>query len=303
MAPDDRFHFGRRPALTHDDRQVALDHGESADLFHFDGPGAGNVQATDGQLRHDDTLRSQLPCLDRVGVQLRDSARERLGVGRGFGHQGATGMHRVAACIGLVDGRGQTEPVAEQLHDALCVVEVVAAGGAVPGRRGSIAGDQERQPGPLARALPHSAVALADLEDGHVLPSLMLVERQNVQQARGQMPAQHRMLAGKRVGDGDWSPLRRIRHGHSVVRPLEARLVLRRHQRMRHNFGQARAGESLSNGLADPQRRGAVGRHQRVGQVSRRGLVAADAGNLLGHVRLDGQVAAPRGHHGYHHFL
>ena len=122
------------------------------------------------------------------------------------------------------------------------------------------------------------------------------------------MPAQHRVLGRERVRHHDLGPGLRGQGGR------ESRFVASSGQlSLASSCGDTRACVTTSlspaparvarMSVADQQRRRPVGRHQRVRQVRRRRLVAADPGDFLGHVRLDGEVAAPRRHDGHERLL
>ena len=204
-----------------------------------------------------------------------------------------------------VAGSGQGQTSAQQLEQALGVVEVVGAGNAIPARRLGRARQEEAQSRPFPRRCIGAAVAIADLEDGDIGTTLPFVEGQDVEQAADQLAAQDGVLRGKRVRNRDRIPDRRLREGDTVVigRPSQPGLVQRRDKGVGDDFCQPGAHESVADELTDPQRRWPVGRHQRVGQMRRSGLVATNTGHLLRHVGLDNQVPAPGRHHRDERFL
>jgi hypothetical protein len=189
------------------------------------------------------------------------------------------------------------EEVAQVLHYALGIIEVVRARGTVPCRWSGVAAQEHRQPRPLSRTVPYPTVALPYLEYGHVRSSLPLVEGQNVQQASDQVLAQYRVLTRERIGDDDCSVPGRIRDCQPVVaRPLQPGFGLGRDEGMSDHLGQPGPRQRLPNGVADRDGRRSIARHRCIGQVRGRGLVATNAGHFLGHVRLDLEIAAPRRH-------
>ena len=148
----------------------------------------------------------------------------------------------------------------------------------------------------MRRRVARRAVALADLEDRDVVAALAEVGRDDLEQAADQALAQDRVLARQRVGDGDrpagrallrLAVERRRRRGPGTAR----RSAARRGRTSRPRSGRRRR---ASRGRRRGPRAGrAVGRHRRVRQAGRDELVAADAGDLLGDVGLDREVAPP----------
>ena len=206
---------------------------------------------------------------------------------------------RVVGRAACRSGAAKPEPAAEQLDDALGVVEVVRPGRPVPGAAARPAPVSAKpEPPPLVgRRIAGRAVALADLEDRDVVAAVAQVGRDDLEQAADEALAQDRVLARQRVGDDD-------RPAGRVAAPARRRARRRRaagnrstdprrDERERHDLGQAGPGERLADGVADLERVGPVGRHRRVRQGRRDELVAADADDLLGDVGLDREVAPP----------
>ena len=193
--------------------------------------------------------------------------------------------------------RREAEPAADQLDDALGVVEVVRPRRPVPGGRLGRARQREPEPPPLVgRRVVRRAVALADLEDRDVVASLAQVGRDDLEQAAEQALAQHRVLARQRVGDGDRPAGRALlRLARELARRRGPGTLdhLRRDEGEGDGLGQPGTRERLADGVAHLERVVAVGRHRRVRQGRRDELVAADADDLLGDVGLDREVAAP----------
>ena len=146
---------------------------------------------------------------------------------------------------------------------------------------------------------PVRAVALADLEDRHVRPARAAGSSPRTS---SRLPSRLRrstecsldsgFVDGDRPAAAGAAPLARRRHRRRASRT--ARPCARRDERGRDDLGQAGAGErrrgrrpGRSSGI------GAVGRHRGVRQHRRDALVAADAGDLLGDVGLDREVAPP----------
>ena len=80
-----------------------------------------------------------------------------------------------------------------------------------------------------------------------------------------------------------------------VITRSEADRIVGCDECIRHDLAHAGARERLANRVANLQRRGPVGRHRGVRQDPRDHLIAANSGDLFGHVRFDVQVASPGG--------
>ena len=133
-------------------------------------------------------------------------------------------------------------------------------------------------------------VALADLEDGDVGAAVPLVEGEHVEEARDQARAQDRVALRERVAHADRVAGDGVAPGTpsaAVDRPAQAAGVRLRHQRRRHDLGEAGADERAAHRVAALERVGPVVRHRRVRRLGRHRVVAADAGDLLGDVGLD----------------
>ena len=162
----------------------------------------------------------------------------------------------------LVGGRHEAQTRRDQLDDALGVVEVVGPSGPIPGAGLGVAGQGEPEAPPLPRALPwrlRDPIALADLEDRHVVTAVSQVGRDHLEQAADEALAKDRVLARQRVTDVD----RRAARGlvgftcrRAVVPPGKAFDHRRRDERERDGFGQAGPGERGADGIAHLQRIG-----------------------------------------------
>ena len=187
-------------------------------------------------------------------MQFRNAAAQALGPGHGRRHERSPGMERIAATIRLVGQRRQAQMGAEQLDQPLGVVQIEGAVRPVPGRRLRVPGDQQPQAGPLSWSVTHPTVALTDLEQGHIVATLPLVEGEDGEEAPDEVPAQDRMLGRKRIADRNRGAGRRPADDEIVVAgPLELRLFRRRNQGVGDHFAQPRAGEEPAN--ADPHGR------------------------------------------------
>ena len=194
-------------------------------------------------------------------------------------------------------GRVEAEAAADQLDHALRVVEVERACRPVPGRLLGRAGEHEREPPPLA---------------GHAgrrrrSPCRSRRSRRRRGRAAGSSPTISTRLPTTDRRSTEWSARQRVRDRDRPAagrRPTGDRrrlggqtnaLGLRRARRARGSRPRSGRPRRASRG-SGPGRRAATGakaRHRRVRQGRRDRLVAADAGDLLGHVGLDDDVAAP----------
>ena len=167
------------------------------------------------------------------------------------------------------------------------------------GSAGPVRASPRRHHSCVGRSPSTRAVALADLEQGDRVAAVPQVRRHDLEEAADQALAQDRVLARERVRDGDGPPLGalvRLRIEGSVVRCGKAFDEPRRHEGERHGLGQAGPHECLADGVAQLEWVVTVLGHRRVREDRGHLVVAAHADDLLGDVRLHGEVAAPRRH-------
>ncbi len=214
-------------------------------------------------------------------------------------------MERRLGGQGGPDRSSEAEPGGEQLDQALGVVEVGGAGGPIPGRGLTGAGEGDPQPPPFARLVTGTAVALADLEQGEILATVPHVRRDDVGEAGDEPLAEHRVIGRQRVEDRDRVAAGRRLPGRRLViaGPGERLEVAGRHEGVADDLHHPCPDERLADRLAELQRARPPPRWGRVRQ--RRGdlLVAVDAGDLLGDVGLDLQVATPGRDRGDQHLV
>jgi hypothetical protein len=199
-----------------------------------------------------------------------------------------------------VGRRGQPQDLGQELEEALRVAQVRCPSRPVPARPVERSGQGKAQSPPLVRLVVDRAVALAELEDGHLGPAAPDVQVYDVEQTGQQAPAQDGVLERERVAGRDRPALLRplAIGGRDRPPPGQVARVGGTDEGVRHDLVEAGPGEGLAHGLPDLERRRPPVGHGRVRQAGRDRFVAGDAGDLLGHVRFDLEVAPPARHAG-----
>ncbi len=227
-----------------------------------------------------------------IGARARRRERLREDAGR------APGMERRVVDQGLVRRDTEAETAGQELHEALDVVEVRGPNRLGPVARARGAGPCDAEAPPFRGPRVGLPVALAGLEDRHVDGPAPAIRVDDAEQAREQPLAEHGVLGRERVGHADRASRRRrlADREQAVGGDRQALEIVRRHQRVGQDLVQPGTGERRADDVPDLERRRAVPGHRRVRRHGRDRLVAAEARDLLGDVRLDLEVATPARH-------